>query len=55
MKIILTESQYKKLFEIDYRNLDDLIQFGEFSEYFKNDDLKKINKFLLLKIGRAHV
>ena len=48
MKIIITESQYKKLFEIDYRNLDDLIKFGEFSEYFKNDDLKKINKFLLL-------
>jgi hypothetical protein len=53
MKIILTESQYKKLFEIDYRNLDDLIKFGEFSEYFKKDDLKKINKFLLLirKLG----
>lgn len=33
---------------MDYRNLDDLIKFGEFSEYFKKDDLKKINKFLLL-------
>jgi len=53
MKIIITESQYKKLFEVDYRNLDDLIKFGEFSEYFKNDDLKKINKFLLIirKLG----
>ena len=53
MKIIITESQYKKLFEMDYRNLDDIIKFGEFSEHFKKEDLKKINKFLLLirKLG----
>ena len=53
MKIIITESQYKKLFEMDYRNLDDIIKFGEFSEHFKKEDLKKIIKFLLLirKLG----
>jgi hypothetical protein len=49
-------SKYKELkvlSEIDYRNLDDLIKFGEFSEHFKKEDLKKINKFLLLirKLG----
>jgi len=48
MKIIITESQYKLLTEMDYRNLDDVIKFGEFSEHFKKEDLKKINKFLLL-------
>ena len=48
MKIIITESQYKHLTEMDYRNLDDVIKFGEFSEHFKKEDLKKINKFLLL-------
>ena len=48
MKIIITESQYKQLTEMDFRNLDDIIKFGEFSEYFKKEDLKKINKFLLL-------
>ena len=48
MKIIITESQYNKLFEMDFRNLDDIIKFGEFSEHFKKEDLKKINKFLLL-------
>jgi hypothetical protein len=53
MKIIITESQYNKLFEMDFRNLDDIIKFGEFSEHFKKEDLKKINKFLLLirKLG----
>ena len=53
MKIIITESQYNKLFEMDFRNLDDVIKFGEFSEHFKKEDLKKINKFLLLirKLG----
>lgn len=48
MKIIITELQYKQLTEMDYRNLDDVIKFGEFSEHFKKEDLKKINKFLLL-------
>jgi hypothetical protein len=48
MKIIITESQYKQLTEMDFRNLDDVIKFGEFSEHFKKEDLKKINKFLLL-------
>lgn len=48
MKIIITESQYKHLTEMDFRNLDDIIKFGEFSEHFKKEDLKKINKFLLL-------
>lgn len=48
MKIIITESQYKQLTEMDYRNLDDVIKFGEFSEHFKKEDLKKINKFLIL-------
>jgi len=48
MKIIITESQYKHLTEMDFRNLDDVIKFGEFSEHFKKEDLKKINKFLLL-------
>jgi hypothetical protein len=38
----------KQLSEMDYRNLDDVIKFGEFSEHFKKEDLKKINKFLLL-------
>ena len=53
MKIIITESQLKQLTEIDFRNLDDVIKFGEFSEHFKKEDLKKINKFLLLirKLG----
>ena len=53
MKIIITESQLKQLTEMDFRNLDDLIKFGEFSEHFKKEDLKKINKFLLLirKLG----
>jgi hypothetical protein len=53
MKIIITESQLKQLTEMDYRNLDDVIKFGEFSEHFKKEDLKKINKFLLLirKLG----
>jgi hypothetical protein len=53
MKIIITESQLKHLTEMDFRNLDDIIKFGEFSEYFKKEDLKKINKFLLLirKLG----
>jgi hypothetical protein len=49
-------SKYKELkvlSEMDYRNLDDVIKFGEFSEHFKKEDLKKINKFLLLirKLG----
>jgi len=48
MKIIITESQYRYITEMDYRNLDDVIKFGEFSEHFKKEDLKKINKFLLL-------
>ena len=48
MKIIITESQLKHLTEMDFRNLDDVIKFGEFSEHFKKEDLKKINKFLLL-------
>ena len=53
MKIIITESQLKQLTEMDFRNLDDIIKFGEFSEHFKKEDLKKINKFLLLirKLG----
>jgi hypothetical protein len=53
MKIIITESQLKQLTEMDFRNLDDVIKFGEFSEHFKKEDLKKINKFLLLirKLG----
>jgi hypothetical protein len=53
MKIIITESQLKQLTEMDYRNLYDVIKFGEFSEHFKKEDLKKINKFLLLirKLG----
>ena len=44
MKIIITESQYNKLFEMDFRNLDDIIKFGEFSEHFKKEDLKKIKE-----------
>lgn len=48
MKIIITESQYRYITEMDFRNLDDVIKFGEFSEHFKKEDLKKINKFLLL-------
>jgi hypothetical protein len=53
MKIIITESQLKQITEMDFRNLDDIIKFGEFSEHFKKEDLKKINKFLLLirKLG----
>jgi hypothetical protein len=53
MKIIITESQLKQLTEMDFRNLDDIIKFGDFSEHFKKEDLKKINKFLLLirKLG----
>ena len=53
MKIIITETQLKQLTEMDFRNLDDIIKFGEFSEHFKKEDLKKINKFLLLirKLG----
>jgi hypothetical protein len=53
MNIIITESQLKHLTEMDFRNLDDIIKFGEFSEHFKKEDLKKINKFLLLirKLG----
>jgi hypothetical protein len=47
------ESKLDYITEMDYRNLDDIIKFGEFSEHFKKEDLKKINKFLLLirKLG----